>query len=80
VYHVAVHDEVVILDARRSVYISLNRTATVVWAALAGGQTQEQAAAGMTELFRVSPDQAWSDVSRLVEDLVGRGLLERLEE
>ena len=71
------HDEVVLLDARRDAFHGLNSSAAVVWAALAAGQTPRAAAETLAEHFGVKPETARADVAVLIDELVERGLLER---
>ena len=80
VHHRAVHDELVLLDARGDAYFGLNPTGAVVWAALAEGGSPEAAAAALVERFAVTPEAARTDVAALVDQLLARGLLERVGE
>ena len=72
----AVHDELVLLDARQDAYFGLNPTGAVAWSALAAGRSPEAAAAEISAQFDVAPEVARIDVAALVDQLVARGLLE----
>jgi hypothetical protein len=72
----AVHDEIVMLDARDDAYFTLNPTGAVVWSALAGGGSLEAAATALADEFTVTPESARADVQSILAELVDRGLLE----
>ncbi len=76
----AVHDEVVILDARDDAYFALNPTGAVVWSVLAAGRSPEAAAAKLEARFGVPLDVARADAAALIDQLVARGLLEPVSE
>jgi len=71
-----VGDEVVALDIRRSVYLSVNRTAAVLWPALVEGATRRQLVSIALDRFDVDPERAADDIDSLLADLAGRDLLE----
>ncbi|MDP9369483.1 MAG: PqqD family protein [Chloroflexota bacterium] len=73
----AVHDEIVLLDARTEAYLGLNITASAVWSILAGGGSLESAAAELVSRFDVLPEEAQTDVATLTERLLAQGLLEQ---
>ena len=73
-----VHDEIVILDERSDAYWGLNDTAAVVWSALAEGRDVDVVVEELVDRFQVSHEMARSDVSDLVEEFVGRGLMKAL--
>ena len=75
----AVHDELVLLDARNDGYFALNPSGAVVWSVLADGQPPEAAAASLVTQYAVPPEQARADVAAVVDELIGRGLLERID-
>jgi hypothetical protein len=69
-------DEVVALDLTRSEYLASNKTAAVVWEALADGADRESLAELLCARFDVTPEVARADVERLLEWLAAEGLLE----
>ena len=74
-----VHDEVMLLDAQNDAYFALNPTGAVVWSVLASGRSPEAAAARLAAWYAVTPERAEADVAAVVDELVGRGLLNRLD-
>ena len=76
----AVHDEVMLLDARDDAYFALNPTGAVVWSVLAVGRPSEAAAAELVARFGVSPEAARADAAALIDQLVACGLLEPVDE
>lgn len=74
-----VHDELMLLDAQNDAYFALNATGAVVWSVLASGRPLEAAAAGVATRYAVTPERAEADVAAVVDELVGRGLLNRLD-
>ncbi len=74
-----VHDELMLLDAQNDTYFALNPTGAVVWSVLASGRSPEAAAATLAAYYAVTPETAEADVAAVVDELVGRGLLKRLE-
>jgi Coenzyme PQQ synthesis protein D (PqqD) len=69
-------DEVVALDLTRSEYLASNRTAAVLWEALAEGADHESLVQLLCARFDVAPEVARGDVGRLLEWLAAEGLLE----
>ena len=69
-----VHDELMLLDAQNDAYFALNATGAVVWSVLASGRSPEAAAARLAARYAVTPERA-----AVVDELVGRGLLNRLD-
>lgn len=74
-----VHDELMLLDAQNDAYFVLNPTGAVVWSVLASGRSPETAAARLAASYAVTPERAEADVAAVVDELVGRGLLNRLD-
>ena len=74
-----VHDELVLLDAHNDAFFALNPTGAVVWSVLASGGPPEAAADALVAWYAVTPETAEADVAAVVAELVGRGLLKRLE-
>ena len=77
VHHRAVHDEVVIMDARADAYVGLNSSAAVIWNVLSSGGSVDAAVDAVLTRFEVTPEAARTDVADLVADLVARGVLEQ---
>jgi Coenzyme PQQ synthesis protein D (PqqD) len=71
----AVDDEMLALDLRNSRYLSINRTATVLWPLLERGSTFEQLQMALTARWSVSDEQARFDVAGLLEALSNDGIL-----
>ena len=55
------HDEVVLLDARRDAFHGLNPTAAVAWRVLAAGQPPAAAVEALVERFEIDDDGAVDD-------------------
>jgi hypothetical protein len=70
-----VDGEVVVLDLKRSEYLAVNKTGTVLWSALAEGADVETLARALVDRFGIDDDQATRDASAFIEDLRGKGLL-----
>jgi hypothetical protein len=66
--------EIVVLDAERSVYLSLNASGATMWRMLAEGTTRYELI-GVLENFAGTPDRAEQDVDAFLERLEGLGLL-----
>ncbi len=73
-----VHDEAVLLDTRSDAYFALNPSGAVVWSVLAEGRSEESAAEDLVAQFAVTPETARVDVAAVIDELVARGLLERI--
>lgn len=69
-------EEIVALDEERSMYLSANPSAALLWRALVAGCTREQLVGALVDSFEVDPATAGSDVDAFLEDLGTRGLLE----
>jgi hypothetical protein len=70
-------DEVVVLDLRSSSYLLLNPSGAVLWPALAEPVSIASLAGVLTDRFDVDEDQATTDASAFVHELLGLGLIER---
>jgi hypothetical protein len=73
-----VHDETVVLHQREGVYYGLNATGAIVWQALDSPRTIAELAALLQEQFDVTEEKAKEDVQRLIEELLGKKLVELL--
>jgi hypothetical protein len=70
-------DETVVLDVRRSFYLSINRTGTLLWPLLVEGATRTQLVTSLTGKWGVEQTQAQADVDAFCARLEAEGLLER---
>jgi hypothetical protein len=71
----AVEGEVLALDGATSKYVAFNRTASVVWSALAEGATRAELAAALVAAFDVDEARAAADVEALLRQLGAHRLL-----
>ena len=69
-------DEVVLLDANRGVYFSLNPTGARAWQLLSEGQSFEQILNALLEEFEVTADVLEADLRRLLDELTESHLIE----
>ena len=58
-----VGDEVVVLDLRETVCMTLNASGALLWEQLVNGATSSQLVANLTQHFAVDPSQAAVDVA-----------------
>lgn len=65
----------VVLQVRNKTYYSLNETAVFILQACDGSRSLAQIAAGLTEAFEVSEDEALAEVLKLVAHLIAEGLV-----
>ncbi len=70
-----VDDEVIALDSRRSVYLSLNGTGAVLWRVLAGGATLDQLVGNLVDNYDVDEKRADTDVRDFLDALREQDLL-----
>ena len=68
-------DETVVLNLTSGEYHSLNGTGTRAWQLIEEHGDLERVRDAMAAEFQVAPEQLAADLDRLVEDLLGRGLL-----
>jgi hypothetical protein len=68
-------DQVVVLDAERSIYLTVNGAGVPIWHALVRGATFDEIVQELTEQFEVADTIARSDASQFLDDLRARGLL-----
>jgi hypothetical protein len=69
-------DEVVLLDLRSSLYLTLNRTGRLMWERLAEPTTAARLTAVVAESYSLPPAEAAADVVAFLESLVARQLVE----
>jgi hypothetical protein len=68
-------DEIVLVDLRRGDYFGLDAVGARVWAGLVTGQTLREVAQAMVVEYAVDATTLQADLTRLVEELVSRGLV-----
>jgi Coenzyme PQQ synthesis protein D (PqqD)/Transglutaminase-like superfamily len=73
---VDVDGEVVVLDAQRSLYFSVNGTGSPLWAALRTGATEDDLERVLAEAYSLSPERAAADVTVFLDQLRAQGLLD----
>lgn len=71
-----VDDEVVALDLRRSVYLALNRSASVLWPLIAEGTSRDRLVDRLAGEFALERTASERDVDAFVRDLEAQDLLE----
>ena len=69
-------NEVVLLDANRGVYFSLNATGARAWQLLSEGLSFEQIRQALIEEFEVAADVLEADLKRLLDELAQNQLIE----
>ena len=70
-----VDGEAVILNLDSSEYFSLNAAGAAIWEKLGKGETPDRIHAAICEEFEVPPAKALEDISALIKELSGAGLL-----
>jgi coenzyme PQQ synthesis protein D (PqqD) len=68
-------DEAILLDLETETYFGLNAAGTRLWSLLTTAPTIRDAFESMLEEYDVSPAELERDMTALIEELVGRGLL-----
>jgi len=68
-------DETVLLDLETETYFGLDSIGSRFWKLVTTAPSIRDAIAVMIEEYDVAPDELERDMSALIEDLVGRGLL-----
>ncbi len=74
----SIEAEGVLMDRRTDQFLGLNETGAAIWRALAAGKSLTATAADLTAMTGVSPEVAVRESAAFVDELVGRGLLERV--
>lgn len=69
-------EEVVAVDTRKSVYMAVNRSGSVLWPALLDGATKDELADLLVERYDVDRGAAVEDVDAFVRALDEQDLLE----
>jgi hypothetical protein len=70
-------EEVVALDIRKSVYIAVNRSGSLLWPTLLEGATRDELIDRLVEAYGLDQTSAQQDVDAFVEVLEEQDLLER---
>lgn len=68
--------ELIVLDVRSSVYITVNRSARVLWDRLVDGATVDDLVEVLRDRYGIDEARAMADTRAFVDDLGSRGLLE----
>jgi hypothetical protein len=71
-----VNGEVVVLDIADSVYLSVNKTGSVLWPALVRGATSDELIQILRDSFSIDEAAAERDVDAFVSELTTRGLID----
>lgn len=69
--------DVVALDEESLLYLSTNASGALLWQALARGTSRDELVGLLADAYGLEQDQAAGDVDRYLNELDGRGLLER---
>lgn len=70
-----VDEEIVLFDTEKSVLITLNETATLMFQEMQKGKTKEQVAEKVIKTYKTTTEQALKDYSRLLKDLKKKKVL-----
>jgi hypothetical protein len=70
-----VEGEVIALEGRRSEYLGVNPSGTLLWRAVAEGATEDGLARLLVDRYGIDAELARDDAARFVADLRERGLL-----
>jgi Coenzyme PQQ synthesis protein D (PqqD) len=70
-----VDGEVIALEGRRSEYLGVNPSGTLLWRAVAEGSTEDGLARLLVDSYGIDAELARDDAARFVADLRERGLL-----
>ena len=68
--------EVIALDETASLYLSANRSGSLLWQELAAGTTRARLTEVIVETFGIDVETAAKDVDRFLAELAERGLLD----
>ena len=71
-----VDGETLLLDLKRSMYLAVNPSATVLWRQLAEGTTRERLVQELVENFGIGAEQAAADVDAFLDDCSAREFIE----
>jgi hypothetical protein len=71
-----VDGEIVALDLRRAVYLTINPSGTKLWPALLEGATREELITRLSEDWGIGADDATKDVDLFLRELADQDLLD----
>lgn len=74
-----IEGEVIALDVRRSVYLQINRSGSVLWPALASGATRSELVDLLRRSFDVDASTAAADLDEFLDHLRDHDLVEVAE-
>jgi len=69
------HDEMVMMDIEQGKYFSLNPVATRIWELLEEHADSDTICNKLLDEYDVNPDQCRAEVSQVLEELLGMGLI-----
>ncbi len=73
-----VGDEVVIYDTKNDNVHHMNLLASVIWDLCDGNHTAKEIAEEIVDVLKADPSQVEGDVSKMIEEFQGKGLLEEV--
>jgi hypothetical protein len=68
--------EAIIMNLTTGVYCSMDRVGAVIWEWIERGHSVADIVDGLTAVYDVSPAQAQADLERLLDQMVGDGLVQ----
>jgi hypothetical protein len=71
-----VEEQVIALDAEKSVYVSTNSSGAILWHSLVDGATTDELAQQLVAAYGIAPEQAADDVRGFLDMLDTQGLLQ----
>ena len=71
-----INGETLLVDLRRSVYLGVNGSATVLWRKLAEGTDRDELVAALADAYSLDPAQAREDVDAFLDDCWAREIIE----
>jgi len=69
-------DDTVILDLKAGLYFSLDNVGTVIWQLIQQPKSVKDLRAAILETFEVAPEVCERDLRALLQELVGKNLVE----
>jgi hypothetical protein len=70
-----IDDEIVVLEARGSTYLSVNNSGVLLWRMLARGATRDEVISALVEAYGIDTPSAAADADRFVDQMRAAGLL-----
>ena len=77
-YYCFLDEIAVLLDQNRCTYYKLNATGAWIWSRIADGKTRSEIRAEMSLRYALSDAAVHADLNEIIDDLLGRGLLEHV--